>query len=191
MPGRAKGLRAEPSRSTGIGQSQSVYVSMGGELPLSNLGQLELLRAVLEKDVPFRVTMRGYSMAPCIRDGDIVTVTPVASCALGVGDVVAFSLPDSDLLAVHRIVAEAAEGWLIRGDACAAPDGLVGPGKILGKVATVERNGRNVRLGISLWAKGYAGLSQNDQLAVLRRVQSAAARARHLVARRLFGASRR
>ena len=65
----------------------------GGILSLSGPALLDLLRAVLDKRVPFRFTARGFSMSPFIKDGDVVTVSPCAPGAIHYGDVIAFVHP--------------------------------------------------------------------------------------------------
>jgi ribosomal protein S18 acetylase RimI-like enzyme len=142
-------------------------VSPGGELPLSNLGQLELLRAMMERGVPFRTRARGFSMAPAIRDEDVVTVVSMKGREPYVGEVVAFMTPRGGRLALHRVVAWDEAGWLLRGDNCRASDGVVAVRDILGRVVRVERNGRDVRLGTALGAAGFAWLSRRGVLVAL------------------------
>ena len=64
------------------------------DLPLSGQALLDLMRAVLAKGVPFRFCARGWSMAPFIRDGDVITVSPLRQSLPGVGEVVAFVRPE-------------------------------------------------------------------------------------------------
>jgi hypothetical protein len=125
----------------------------GGELHLSNLGQAELLRAATERGVPLRTRARGFSMSPFIRDEDVLTIAPMNGRAPRVGEVVAFVHPDSGRLAIHRVIARVAAGWLARGDNCPKPDGVVPPGAILGVLIRVERDGRHARLGLG--AEGW------------------------------------
>lgn len=124
------------------------FVSSGGELHLSNLGQLELLRGVIERGVPLRTPVRGFSMKPFIRDGDILTVAPLAGRLPEVGEVVAFVQPETGRLAIHRVVSRTPEGWLLRGDNCPESDGLVPAQNLLGRVTAVERGGRRIRFGL-------------------------------------------
>jgi ribosomal protein S18 acetylase RimI-like enzyme len=126
----------------------SQYVSQGGELCLSNLGQLELLLAMVERGVPLRTTARGFSMQPFICDKDVLTISPVKDMQLSLGDVVAFTQPNNGRLAIHRIIGQTGDGWLIRGDNCPEPDGMVTTEKIIGRVSRVERQGREAHLGI-------------------------------------------
>lgn len=110
--------------------------------------RLELLKAVMEKGRPFRFTAPGSSMFPFIRDLDIITIAPLSGSCLSLGDVVAFILPDTGNLVVHRIVKREPNAFLIRGDNRAGPDGLVPRANILGTIIRVERNGRNITAGL-------------------------------------------
>jgi len=136
------------------------FTHPGGELHLSNLGQLELLRGMVERGRPLRTTVRGFSMSPFICDDDVLTIVPMNSRAPRVGEVVAFTLPDSGRLAIHRIVARAGTGWLLRGDNCPETDGVVARENIIGRVVRVERQGRQVRLGLGAEARLIAWLQR-------------------------------
>jgi ribosomal protein S18 acetylase RimI-like enzyme len=129
-------------------KQSSDYVFQGGELHLSNFGQLELLSAMMERGVSLRTMVRGFSMHPFIQDQDVLTITPVSGLRLSCGDVVAFTQPDSGRLAIHRIIGRTDKGWIIRGDNCPEADGVVKPVNILGRVTCVERNGRIVHAGL-------------------------------------------
>jgi ribosomal protein S18 acetylase RimI-like enzyme len=142
----------------------SPFVSGGGELRLSNPGQLELLRGVLERGVPLRTAVRGVSMSPFIRDGDVVTFAPMAGLDPAVGDIVAVALPSQGRMAVHRVVARLPQGWLVRGDNCAEPDGVFAGEAFVGRVIRVERGGRDVRLGLRGQGPWVATLSREGWL---------------------------
>jgi ribosomal protein S18 acetylase RimI-like enzyme len=141
----------------------SRYVSPGGELPLSNLVQLELLRAMMERGLPLRTKVHGFSMMPMIRDEDVVTIVPMAGRDPRLGEVVACVLPHEKLV-LHRVVAREDAGWLLRGDNCRDSDGVVAAEEILGSIARVERNGRDVHHGTGLKGAGIAWLSRAGAL---------------------------
>jgi ribosomal protein S18 acetylase RimI-like enzyme len=143
------------------------FISPGGELHLSNLGQLELLRAVVEKDAQFRTTARGFSMQPFIRDRDVLTISPMHD-GPSIGEVVAFTQPDTGKLAIHRIVGQTDKGWLIKGDNCLEPDGVVAAAVMIGRVSRVERGGREIRLGMGRDGRLIAALSRHNMLLPLR-----------------------
>lgn len=99
-------------------------------------------------------------MAPLIRDGDVLTVTPIEEREPRAGDVVAFVRPQDGRLAIHRVVARVGTGWLVRGDNTPRTDGVVRADDILGVVTRVEREGRDVRLGLGREAVVIAKLSR-------------------------------
>ncbi len=121
----------------------------GEAVSLSDPGDLlEMLHATLEKGALFRFRAKGFSMSPFIRDDDVVTVSPLRGSPCRVGDVVAFVSPYSQRLMLHRVVGRGVDSCLIRGDHAPASDGLIPNVNILGRVSKVERNGRDVLLGL-------------------------------------------
>ena len=131
----------EKSESTGPGL---LHVSLDGA---EMAGLVEELTA---RGASARFVARGGSMSPWIRDGDVVTVTPVTpggpAAPLRPGDVAAFRRPGSGSLTVHRLVRRSSGGWIARGDRLAGEDGLVPDGDILGTVTKVERRGSEAYL---------------------------------------------
>jgi len=105
----------------------------------------ELLDAVLAKGSDCRFQAQGHSMAPFIKDGDVVTISPLPSSP-GIGQVVASLHPETRRLAIHRVVGKKADAYLIKGDNASEADGLVRRENILGSVKRVERKGRKVSL---------------------------------------------
>jgi len=140
----------------------------GHELPLSGVAVLELMRAVLAMGVPFRFCARGWSMAPFIRDGDVITVAPLAGPP-GLGEVVAFVRPEAEMLVVHRVVAIRGDAPLIQGDSVPeCTDGVIPLQNILGRVTRVERQGQAVWLGLGPERLLIAWLSRSGLLGLLR-----------------------
>lgn len=119
----------------------------------------ELMEAVLEKNVPFRFSASGSSMAPFIREGDAITIAPLP-LQLRRGDVVAFVNVLSNQLMVHRIIHTSPAGYLIKGDNNSVPDGLMPASSIIGRVVRVMRRGGPVRLGLGIERFAIAWLSQ-------------------------------
>jgi len=122
---------------------------------------LGLLDGVLSRGVPFRFRAGGSSMAPFIRDGDVISVSPFRGGSPGMGEVVAFLQPEIEKLIVHRVVGRRKTGCLIRGDnAEGTAADLVSPRNILGRVTRVERGGKNVWLGLGPERLAIAFLSR-------------------------------
>jgi len=151
-------------------EAGSPYVSRGGDLHLSNPGQRELLLAMVARGVPLRTLARGFSMHPFIRDRDVLTISPIKDRPLSLGEVVAFTQPAKGRLAIHRIIQKTEKGWLIRGDNCPEPDGVVAVEEIIGRVSRVERAGRDIHLGIGGAGKLIALLNRGRMLMYLKQI---------------------
>ncbi len=115
---------------------------------ISHAQLIELIKTVLEKKSCMKLRAEGYSMNPFIKNGDILTISSVAIGGVKLGDIVAFKLPETNSLAIHRIIKIAGNSCLIRGDCCSEPDGFIPKKDILGSVSRIERIGGRVRLGI-------------------------------------------
>jgi hypothetical protein len=148
-------------------ENPRLFVVKAEERALSGAALLELMRAVLARGVPFRFCARGWSMAPFIRDGDVITVSPLLARP-GVGEVVAFVRPGAGNLVVHRVVGRRGLAVLIQGDSAPElPDGLVPRDNLLGRVTRIERQGRDVWLGLGAERYAIAWLSRSRRLVPL------------------------
>jgi ribosomal protein S18 acetylase RimI-like enzyme len=123
---------------------------------------------MVERGAPLRSAALGSSMAPFIRDHDILTIAPLGDRRPQIGDVVAFARRGGDRLLIHRVVAHAGDGWRIRGDSAWTDDGVASRDEILGRVVRVERGRREVRLGVARGSASIAVLSRSDVLAAVR-----------------------
>lgn len=103
---------------------------------------MELIEAVHEKSASFKFQARGYSMTPAIRDGDVITVSPLKDIMPRRGDVLAFRHPDRPQMLVHRVLHAKAKKYFIKGDNCPEADGWVPAENILGLITNVERRGK-------------------------------------------------
>jgi hypothetical protein len=100
-------------------------------------------------------------MRPFIRNGDIITVSPLTpGLALSSGKVVAFIHPATGKLVVHRVIGRQGASWRVKADNAWSSDGLVPREHILGYVSKVERRGRLVVLGLGPERYGIAWLSR-------------------------------
>ena len=103
---------------------------------------MELIEAVHEKGASFRFQAKGYSMTPAIRDGDVITVSPLKDIMPRRGDVLAFRHPERPQMLVHRVLHAKARKYFIKGDNCPEADGWIPAENILGLITRVERRGR-------------------------------------------------
>jgi signal peptidase I len=123
-------------------------VLKGSELSLSGPALVELLRAVLDKGASVRFRAKGFSMSPFIKNEDVVTLSPSQNTSPGVGDVIAFVLQGADKLCVHRVVGKQGDLYMTKGDNSSKADESVPRENILGFVTRVERDGKEVFLGL-------------------------------------------
>jgi len=130
-------------------EKPQLFVRESRELSLSNQALIDLLCAVLDKGFSFKFRTKGNSMVPFIKEGDIITVSPLLTKKPRLGEVVAFVHPDTGKLIVHRIIKEQTKGFLIQGDGVIDhADSQVPPECVLGRVTCIERNGTQTHLGL-------------------------------------------
>lgn len=116
-------------------------------------------------------------MSPFIRDDDVITLAPMQNNSPRVGDIVAFVIPSTHRLMVHRVVGEKDNSYLTRGDHAPTSDGLIPNIDILGRVIRVERKGKGrtwLGLGPERFLIAFAarmGLFSNLFLPIWRRVR--------------------
>jgi hypothetical protein len=87
-------------------------------------------------------------MAPFIKDGDVVTISPMFDSSPGFGDVIAFIHPKIEKLLIHRVIRKIGDAYLLKGESALEPDGLIKKESILGLVTKVERGGKRIFLGL-------------------------------------------
>lgn len=135
------------------------------ERTISGADLVDLMRQVLSRGKSIRFRARGGSMAPFIRDGDVIYISPFRKGEPGLGQVAAFLQPQTGGLLVHRVVGKNGLAYLIQGDNTPGKTDLVPPENLLGRVTQVERDGRQVRLGLG--AERYLiALSSRSRLPV-------------------------
>lgn len=114
---------------------------------------MDLCRALLASGTAVRLRVRGSSMRPAIRDGDLLTVEPISHRSLARGEVVVFV--SGTRIVAHRVLGEDAAGQLIcRGDYWPCKPEAVACAAILGTVVGVGTRGAPPRRGVQLarWA---------------------------------------
>ncbi len=126
-----------------------IFVVKGNELPISGIALLTLMREVLARGLPFRFCARGWSMAPFIKNGDVITVAPLQRSFPGIGEVIAFVRPGEERLVVHRVVGWRNNAAIFQGDNYQEhTEEIVPQENLLGKVTQIERNGHKIWLGL-------------------------------------------
>ncbi len=92
------------------------------------------------KGKKFRFKAKGNSMFPFILDGDVLTLEPIGTTDISVGDVTALVHPKTGNLIIHRVVRKKKNRLLIKGDNCFSNDGWVNHSWLMGIVTIIERN---------------------------------------------------
>jgi len=143
-------------------QDKTVYVTRTKEeLSLSGNAAAELLKASMERGKTFKFKAGGWSMAPFIRDGDILTLSPFLISFPQKGDVVGVIDPGTKKLMVHRVVGMKNGRYQVKGDGLDKKDpGSFGLNGICGHVTKVERDGKPVRFGLGPERSTIAVLSR-------------------------------
>lgn len=116
---------------------------------------IETLRAALRDAPDFVLKVRGTSMHPFIKDGEIVVISRTDASAFRVGDVVACASHQGDRFFVHRVVrtGRGPDGILVtvKGDRTPGCDGTFGMSKILGVVTSAIGGATWHRRDNALW----------------------------------------
>jgi len=127
---------------------------------LSHLKFVKICTELLHQGHQIKFKAPGDSMYPTIWDRDLITVEPQKSSGICVGDIVLYHHENG--VVAHRViniqvpqpsVPSTQHLFLFRGDAAIHDDAPVTSEQILGKVVSIERNGRRIdpyRLRIQL-----------------------------------------
>lgn len=112
---------------------------------------LALSADLLGQGYPVRFHPRGESMHPTIKDGETLTVEPVKPVDVKRGDIILYKSGVRGGVTAHRVVRvnrsiSDIKSFLLRGDASETCDSPVAPEQVLGKVVSVERDGRQIDL---------------------------------------------
>lgn len=113
---------------------------------------IKLSREILKEGGSIRFQAHGRSMHPFIRDEDFLIVKPTKISDIRVGDVVLFQVSMSRL-SVHRVVKINSSSdeimLMVRGDLSTVPDQAVSSETYLGRVISIERDGKVISLDSS------------------------------------------
>ncbi len=82
-------------------------------------------------------------MFPIIKDGDIITVSPLSGVPIRSGDIIAFIHPQTEKLVVHRLIDTREKVFLTKGDNSLETDGDIPGTHILGKLNLIEKKGKS------------------------------------------------
>ena len=124
------------------------------ELRLDDDTFLNLSAEILRRGASFQFRAHGSSMAPFIRDGDLLTVAPRDPSEMDIGDVALYRT-HRDRVVAHRVVAKSVQHghWTLvtQGDARLHPDSPVPGERLLGRIACIRRGNRVYHLDRGPW----------------------------------------
>lgn len=119
------------------------------EISLSGKDLIALMGDTLAKGGYFKMKVKGSSMFPFIKEGDMITISPLKNSSVGLGKIVAFVGKNESNLIIHRVVGRSKGSYLIKGDNAFGAKALTPSEDILGCVVKIERDdGRNIRFGL-------------------------------------------
>lgn len=124
--------------------SRSVLYELSDEVLVKN-----------KKNIKFKA--RGSSMRPFVKDGDVVEIQPKEAGKIKNGDIVLFN-NGSDALCLHRVIKIENGVLLIKGDASRNIDGATDPGKVIGKLISIERNGSKISISDAFFDRTFRKL---------------------------------
>lgn len=129
----------------------------------------ELAREVLSSSGTLRLRVAGWSMLPTLWPGDTLVIEAADSNKVCSGDIVLFARRQQ--FVAHRVIntSSPSHGIQTRGDAMRQTDAPVSSRELLGRVVSIERNGKSISP-----SRGLSAASRS--VAVLVRHAPAAAR---------------
>jgi hypothetical protein len=106
--------------------------------------QCELAAETLRSSRTLRLKVAGWSMVPTLWPGDTLVIEPADRGAVRPGDIVLFARHQRFI--AHRVVGSASLtlGIQTRGDAMTQMDAPVSTRELLGRVMSIERNGKSI-----------------------------------------------
>lgn len=118
-------------------------------VPCTPAAFAELGSEILRAGSALRFRAHGSSMAPLVRDRDVLLIRPAEPCSVRLGDVVLCS-SEPGRVVVHRVVRRVAAPhgtrFTVQGDAVLWPDGTIPAAQIHGRVTAIERAGIKIDL---------------------------------------------
>lgn len=119
--------------------AEEILRAWGATVTGAELAKLELSVRLLAERGVIRLRLRGSSMFPAIRPGDIVTAEN-GHAGVNEGDILLFLRGTS--LYAHRVIGFADDRLVTRGDALVAPDCPVSREELCGRIVRIQRLGR-------------------------------------------------
>ncbi len=117
------------------------------------------IRGLVRENDRVALRVRGASMWPMLRQGDLVLVERVAADALEIGDIAAVWSPRHQRPIAHRVVALDSCRVVTRGDNVWRRCETAAPSDVIGRVVSVERRGKRLDFGLGCGKRAVALLA--------------------------------
>jgi ATP-binding cassette, subfamily B, bacterial len=115
---------------------------------LLNTHLMDMAETLLDENHRLSIRMRGFSMYPTFREGDVGVVEKCASDKIAVGDIVVFKATNK--LVAHRLIAITSQQgvplFITKGDNNSHRDQPFGTDALVGKITSFQRNGKEKTL---------------------------------------------
>ncbi len=99
----------------------------------------DLIREAIERNGTLKFRLKGTSMRPFLREGDILTVSALRSQKISVGDLVIYH--DGMSITCHRVFRTFKNNFQLKADAAMTADEFLKKGRLMGKVVELQKGG--------------------------------------------------
>jgi len=120
---------------------------------------IDILDAAHQKKGKITFKAKGSSMAPFIKDGDMLTIRPMERQRL-IGRIVLYLDPCDEIIMVHRVIDKIGRDFIIKGDNQKESDGQKPFNTFKGIVDAIQRNGDEITFGLGSERRLIAMLSR-------------------------------
>jgi signal peptidase I len=121
----------------------------------------DLVADVAQISGKVQLRVGGFSMAPALWPGDLVTIARCDPSELQPNSIIVFR--QNERLVIHRFIRWAGDRVVTRGDARPRCDEPVTVAEVLGRVESILRNGRQIVLQPSFWQRGIAAVLRRSE----------------------------
>lgn len=130
-----------------------------------------LLKTFSETGTLVKLRLKGNSMFPFLRGGDIVTVSTELT-NIEVGDIALYYDRSNNKIQAHRIICRSKNYCQLKGDNLNKNDGFRYIYSLIGLIVKIERQGKNIRFGLGPEKKFIAFFSRLNILNKFTRLHS-------------------
>ncbi len=93
-----------------------------------------------------RLRLKGNSMLPFLKDGDMVTIS--SKCQIEAGDIALLFDENQNKIQAHRVISREKNYYHLKGDNLNVSDGFKLGSFLLGRIIKIERKGKKINFGL-------------------------------------------